>query len=155
MSYSDIRLRCQSQMLRATRWIFQPSCPLPLPEALRSESVLRRLPRECPKVEACCLNSTGLPPSAALFYPLPSRVWDRATDIRSTCVSRVSAVSRPTYLSCGFRPKRTASLPGHLDCTTDFRLSSIAVGLSPVVRHDSRRAVQNDWTCASMPSALD
>jgi len=89
------------------------------------------------------------------FYPSPSRVQDRAADIRLTCVSRVSAVSRPACLSRDFRLKRTAGLPGHPDCTIDLRPSSITVGLLPFIRHDSRRAFQVEWTSASTISAFD
>jgi hypothetical protein len=68
--------------------------------------------------------------------------------IRKTFVSGVSVVSRLARLFSGFRHWKTASLSGHLDCRMNFRSPSITVGLSPIVRRDSRHAVQANRTFA-------
>jgi len=87
-------------------------------------------PCECPKDEACRLNSAGRPPirrSLLSRRPLGFGIGPRTSEKLS--LSSVSAVSRLADLSRSFRRERIASLPGHLDCTMNFRPPSITVGL--------------------------
>jgi hypothetical protein len=52
-------------------------------------------------------------------------------------------------------PLKDASLAGHLDYRMNFRSTSITVGLPPIIRRDSRHAVQANRTLALHDSALD
>lgn len=65
----------------------------------------------------------------SLLIPRPLGFGIGPQTIRKTCALRVSATSRPTRLSCNFRHRGTAGLPGHLDYTRNFRFPHIAVGL--------------------------
>jgi hypothetical protein len=65
----------------------------------------------------------------SLLIPLPLGFGIGPQTIRKTCVLRVSAISRPTRLSCNFRHRGTAGLAGHLDYTRNFHFPHIAVGL--------------------------
>jgi len=64
---------------RAFRWICHPSCPLPLPEVLRLAR-LATLPASARRMKPVAWIRQAVHRVAALCYPSPSRVWDRAAD---------------------------------------------------------------------------
>jgi len=111
---------------------------------------------ECPKGEACRLNSAGRPPirrSLLPRHPLGFGIGPRTSEKLS--LSSVSAVSRLAGLSRSFRHGRTASLSGHLDCTMNLRPPSITVGLRRLSVVTCATLLRSNRASACMISALD
>jgi len=155
MSYRVNRIRRQTRLLTCNPVNVSSIVPPSVAGSFTPEVVLRRPLASARRMKPVARIPQAFHRLAALCYPSPSRVWDRAAGDPKTCVFVVSAVSRLASLSCSFRYRKVTSLSGHLDWTVSLRSPHIAVGLSPIVRRDLRHAVQANWTSASMISALD
>ena len=101
---SAFAYRCRSCNLSG----LSAGCPPPLPEDLRTRT--RDPFSSAYPLKPVARFLQAYRQSAALSYPSPSRIRDRAA-VRSS--RPLPAVTRPVLLTCGFRRKKVSGLPGH------------------------------------------
>jgi len=129
----------RSGMVCASRMVGQPVSPPPLPEAVRHHRFATAMTGATP-AEACRLFSAGPPASAALCYPVPSRVRCRAA--AGSCGLRRNSLFIPRSL--GRQVFITELSPHHArrSCwpawTTAVRRPSIQVVLCRMTRGSHR-----------------